>query len=296
MVTLRVVDETGSHEELAAKIDSILARAVRLVEPATGLALPDTVTFRIVPVETYRSAQVANMALNLRKYRKVVPAWRRPFVALASRFLLRILRGRTAKQGKYLVMGSTFSVPETGHSETLFVPEALQHNGILTAEKFLTALTVHEMLHQAQNAASEHRANWIANRAMTLLDPGGIRVLEEGHATWGDQAITQTLYGTAVDIRSAPKSEEYKSLHQGGVQAKLAVYEGGRLLVNSAIDAIGLQEFNKVWADDQRLPRKEEVAEAFAAFTADEPASPTIWATRLAQTTSAAAGSRNATN
>ncbi|MFJ7416278.1 hypothetical protein ACIQWZ_36580 [Streptomyces sp. NPDC098077] len=256
------------------------ASGIPLVKPATGLDVPDTVNFRITPVETYRRDQVANMSRNLRKCHKTIPYWRRPFVAaLTAGLLLPLYRRKIAKVGGILVAGATFSLLKSEESETVFVPEALQHNGILTHEKYLTALTAHELLHQAQNHASGHRANWIANRALTLLDQGGINHLEEGHATWGRRTITQELYGTAVDTRSAPKSEKYKAIPQRGLQKKLEVYEGGCLLVMSAVRAAGLEKCNKVWADHQLLPNPSEVA--VAAYNADAPTQPKLWAARL---------------
>ncbi|WP_435598435.1 hypothetical protein [Streptomyces anulatus] len=282
MTTVNVVDDTGTQGELREQIESILARVIPLVKPATGLDVPDTVNFRITPVETYRRDQVANMSRNLRKCHKTIPYWRRPFVAaLTAAVLLPVFRRTIAKVGGILVAGATFSLPESEESETVFVPEGLQHNGILTDEKYLTALTVHELLHQAQNHASGHRANWIANRALTLLDPGGINHIEEGHATWGDRSITRELYGTAVDTRSAPKSEQYKAIPQRGLQKKLDVYEGGCLLVMSAVRAVGLETFNGVWADHRLLPNPSEVADAVAAYNADAPTQPELWAARL---------------
>ncbi|MER8197632.1 hypothetical protein ABTY00_27205 [Streptomyces microflavus] len=277
----QVVDETGCHEELRRQVKDILIRVAPLVKPTTGLDLPGVVTFRIVTVETARATMSADMAHLMRLYGDVVPRWRRPFIRLSSSMLLRLVHSRTAVLCEFLVMAATTTVPGTEESVTVFVPEALHHNGILTDEKNLIALVFHELVHQVQNWASRHRENWIANRAMTLLDGGGIDFLEEGHAFWADQIVTGELYGTPVDVRSAPKSEQYQNLARRGSGPKIDKYEVGRLLVDSAVETVGASLFNEVWTDRRMLPSKDEVDEAVAALAADEPTRPQRWASRL---------------
>ncbi|MEW1629749.1 hypothetical protein AB0387_20485 [Streptomyces sp. NPDC089173] len=284
----QVVDGTGRRDELRQQIEDILIRVAPLVKPTTGLDLPDVVTFQIVPVETARATMSADMADRARIYADLVPRWRRPFVTLSSAVLLRLLHSRTAVLCEFLVMAATTTVPGTEESVTVVTPEALHHTGILTDERYLTALVFHELVHQVQNWASRHRENWIANRAMTLLHAGGIDFLEEGHAYWADQVVTQKLYGTSVDLRDAPTSAQYQKYARRGASAagpvgpSLGTYEVGRLLVASAVETVGTPSFNQVWTDHGKLPSKGEVAEARTALAADgRTTRPRGWASRL---------------
>ncbi|MFJ5734011.1 hypothetical protein [Streptomyces microflavus] len=277
MTTFDVLDETGNHDELRERVVDILARVAPLAKTATGLGLPDRVTFRIVTVKTARAAMTAHMAHLFRTYRELVPRWKRPFITLSSIPLLGIVHWRSAVRSEFLVMGATYTVPGTEESETLLVPEALRHTGVLTDDKYLTSVVIHELVHQIQNFKSRNRANWTKNKAMTLLHGGGINFLEEGHACWADQDITRALYGNAVDVSSAPTSEEYKK-RAGGARG-VDVHGVGLLLVASAIETVGKQELNEVWNDHRLLPSRDEVAEAVAALAADKP---TRWASRLA--------------
>ncbi|WP_327391436.1 hypothetical protein OG728_38835 (plasmid) [Streptomyces microflavus] len=257
------------------------------MKPTTGLDLPDVVNFPIVTVETARATMSAEMAHLTRLYADLVPRWRRPFITLTSAVLLRDLHSRTPVLCEFLMMAATTTVPGTKESVTVFVPEALHHNGILTDDKYLTALVFHELVHQVQNRASRHRENWITNKAMTLLHAGGINFLEEGHAVWAEKIATRELYGTPVDLRDAPTSEQYNKHARRGastagpVGPSLDTYQVGRLLVASAVETGGLESFNLVWTDHQMLPNKDEVAEARTCLAADEHTRPQGWASRL---------------
>ncbi|MFI1530790.1 hypothetical protein [Streptomyces griseus] len=282
----QVEDETGRHDELAQQIEEALIRVAPLVTPTTGLDLPDGVNFSIVTVDTARATMSAATANLLHIYRGLVPRWRRPFITLSSAGLLRLQHRRTQVLCEFLVMAATTTVPETEESVTTVVPEALHHNGILTDNRYLTALVFHELVHQVQNRASRHRENWIANQAMTLLDAGGINVLEEGHAFWADQIVSRELYGTPVDVRDAPTSEQYRNLTRSRTRPTVDEYEAGRLLVASAVETVGLRSFNQIWTDHRMLPTKNEVAEARNALASDRPTPPRRWASRLERTTS----------
>ncbi|MET8605666.1 hypothetical protein ABZV92_19200 [Streptomyces rubiginosohelvolus] len=278
-------DETGAHDDLREQVAEIVARVAPLVESASGLDLPDRVNFRIVPVETAQSAMTGHMADLFRTYRGLVPRWRRPFVTVFAALLVALFSRRSAVRCEFLVSAATYTLPGNARSETLLVPEALRHTGVLTDVKHLTSLIVHELTHQMQNGKSANRANWTANKVMTALHAGGINYLEEGHACWTDQAVTRALYGTAVDVRSAPTSEEYKNRargHRRGVD----VHRVGLLLVESVIEMAGLPRLNEVWQNHRLLPTRDEEAEGFAALACDQPTRPTRWACRLARASS----------
>ncbi|WP_030593340.1 hypothetical protein [Streptomyces globisporus] len=283
MTTIHVFDETGSQDELRERVDRILGRVAPLVETTTGLSLPATVTVRIVPVETWQTEQTADMQCRLRTYGGAMPLWKRPLIRAVGAAMLRRFRKLAPRLGGVMVMGAT--QPGTGdESQTLLVPRALEHTGAL-ANPYLTQLLVHELIHHAQNAASGHRAHWSAHAPAAGLRSLGVDVLEEGHAHWADQTITQQEFGAAVDVHSAPKSPRYEEVAKDPAIARRkqrdAPYKVGRVLVASAIDTVGTYGVNRVWSDALLLPTQEEIAEAVAASTADEPTQPRLWATRL---------------
>ncbi|MFI1185883.1 hypothetical protein [Streptomyces californicus] len=293
---LIVLDETGRHEELCEQVDGVLARVGPLVKPTTSLDLPKLVSFRIVPVETWQSEQAAETARLLRAYREVKPFWTRPGIALLGTAMLRTFRRLSADLGGVMVAGATQPGPGADESQTLLVPEALEHTGVLSDPEFLTQVIVHELVHHAQNRASRHRADWSAHTPKALVRGNGVSFLEEGHARWADQVITRDLFGAAVDADNAPKSERYKEVAKRKEIARLKTgvdpYKVGHVLVASAIDAVGTQELNAVWSNPLLLPSKVEVAEAVVALAADEPTRPKLWASRLGGTSLTETGVR----
>lgn len=283
------LDETGSHEDLRRQVGGILALVAPLVKPTTGLDLPGLVAVRIVPVETWQSEQAAETARRLWAYRELNSFWKRPGITLLGTASLGTFRRLSADLGGVMVMGATQPGPGADESQTLLVPEALEHTGVLSDPEYLTQVIAHELVHHAQNRASRHRANWAAHTPKTLVGGNGVAFLEEGHARWADQVITRDLFGAAVDADSAPKSERYKEVagrkEIARLKAKLSPYKVGRALVASAIDTVGTQELNAVWSNPLLLPSKDEVADAVADLAAEEPTRPELWASRLGSAT-----------
>ncbi|WP_406150676.1 zinc-dependent metalloprotease [Streptomyces anulatus] len=283
------LDETGRHEDLRRQVGGILARVAPLVKPTTGLDLPSLVAFRIVPVETWQSEQAAETARLLRAYQELNPFWKRPGIALLGTAMLRTFRRISADMGGVMVMGATQPGPGADESQTLLVPEALEHTGVLSDPEYLTQVIVHELVHHAQNRASRHRAEWAAHTPKTLVRGNGVSFLEEGHARWADQIITRDLFGAAVDADSAPKSDRHKEVagrkEIARLKPKVSPYTVGRALVASAIDTVGTQELNAVWSNPLLLPNKDEVADTVAALAADEPTRSELWASRLESAT-----------
>ncbi|MFI1532069.1 zinc-dependent metalloprotease [Streptomyces griseus] len=285
MTDILVLDETDQHQELREQVETILSRFAPLMPMATGLELPQLVCFRIVPVETWQSEQTAEKVQLLREYRELMPYWKRPLVGLGSALVVRISGTVSADLGGVLVMGASQRGMGAGESQTLLVPEALHHTGLLTDPKYLTQMVVHELVHHAQNRASGHRRAWAADDPGNLIRGNGVELLEEGHAFWADQAIVRQGLGEPCDVYSAPKSPRYEDAIQGKMVKLLAPdrdrYNAGRLLVESAIEAVGTQRFNQVWTTPELLPSKAELEDAVAALAADPPSRPLQWATRL---------------
>ncbi|MFD4338077.1 hypothetical protein ACFWPP_12955 [Streptomyces anulatus] len=282
-----MVDETGRHEDLRKQVGSILALVAPLLKPTTGLGLPGLVAFRIVPVETWQTEQAAETARRLWAYRELNSFWQRPGITLLGTASLGTFRRLSADLGGVMVMGATQPGPGADESQTLLVPEALEHTGVLSDPEYLTQVIVHELVHHAQNRASRHRADWAAHTPKALLRGNGVSFLEEGHARWADQVITHDLFGAAVDADSAPKSDRYNEVAKRKeilrLKPRIDPYKVGRVLVESAIGTVGTQELNAVWSNALLLPRKDEVADA--ALAADKPTRPKLWPSRLGSTT-----------
>ncbi|MFE7485002.1 hypothetical protein [Streptomyces sp. NPDC057552] len=297
MTTIDVLDETGSNDQLRTQVTDILTRVVPKVEPTTGLGLPSRVTFRIVPWQTWQAEQRGDLVQRLRRYRNLQPLWKRPLIGLQSLPVIGLFRWMSPTLGEVMVMGATQPRGDADESQTLLVPEALQHTGVLSDPRYLTQLVVHELLHQAANFMNRHRADWVVDRPAVLIRGANVDVLEEGHAHWADQIMTRSEFGTACDVFSAPKSERYKKVTSHPIltllRPKTDPYTVGRALVGSAIDAIGPRAFNRVWTDARLLPTDDEVAEAAEALAASPPTRPRRWATRLERAAAAASGNRS---
>ncbi|WP_331750989.1 zinc-dependent metalloprotease (plasmid) [Streptomyces globisporus] len=295
MTTIDVHDETGTNSQLRAQIADILSRVVPLVEPLTGLDLPGRVTFRIVPPQTWQAEQRGDLVQRMRRFQNLQPLWKQPLIGLQSLMVIGLFRWASPTLGEVLVMGATQPKGGGDESQTLLVPQALQHNGVLSDLKYLTQLVVHELMHQAANFMNRHRGPWVADRPEVLIRQGNVDVLEEGHAHWADQVMSQAEFGTACDVFSAPKSERYKKIAShplfGLLRPKTDPYAVGRVLVASAIDTVGPRAFNRVWTDARLLPTDAEVAEAAEALAADPPTQPQLWANRLQDTAVTTPGS-----
>lgn len=267
-----------------------------LVKPTTGLHLPGLAAFRIVSVETWRPEQAAGKGRLLETYQELLPLWKRPLIGLGKAMVLHKFQQLSADLGGVLVMAATQPGPGADESQTLLVPEALEHTGVLSGPEFLTQVVVHELVHHAQNRASRHRADWAAHTPKTLVRRNGVSYLEEGHARWTDQIITRELFEAAVDAGSAPRSERYREVAKrkelAALKPKIDPYRVGHALVASAIDTVGTQELNAVWSNALLLPSKE-VVEAVAAVAADKPTVPKLWAARLGSATLTEAGARS---
>ncbi|MFD7853386.1 hypothetical protein ACFV6B_03690 [Streptomyces microflavus] len=133
------------------------------------------------------------------------------------------------------------------------------------------------------------QANTITGLTFTTAIPEPPRQLPPPPVWWVDRDPDLTLlqrralgplYGTAVDLRSTPRSMEH--MKRAGQSQGIDVHGVGLLLVASAIETVGTQELNEVWNDHRLLPSRDEAAEAVAALAADNTKRPTRWASRLA--------------
>ncbi|WP_404949026.1 zinc-dependent metalloprotease [Streptomyces sp. ARC14] len=280
MTDVKVLDETGEHGDLQERVESILDEVVPVVRETTRLELPALVVFRIIDPKTWQVDSEADLAGFVSRFRARRPRWHAPAISLVERISLRGFRQVAPLLGGVLVMGATTAGPAE-QSQTMLVPDALAHSGVLSSPYYLTQLVVHELVHHAQSLATHHREVWAAEKPSALLRAGSVKFVEEGHAYWVDQQVTGRLFGEPKDIHTAPatiQSDVYQDAMKNRRIVRMRrgpdIYTEGRQLVATAIESAGLSTFNDVWTDPSLLPVKRELKH------------PDRWAERLAAGTS----------
>ncbi|MFD3414982.1 zinc-dependent metalloprotease [Streptomyces cyaneofuscatus] len=280
MTDVKVLHETGKHGDLQERVESILDEVVPLVRETTRLELPALVVFRIIDPETWQADSEADLTGFVSRFRARRPRWHAPAIGLVERMSLRQFRKVAPLLGGVLVMGATTAGPAE-QSQTMLVPEALAHSGVLSSPYYLTQLVIHELVHHAQNLATLHREAWAAEKPSAFLRAGSIKFVEEGHAYWVDQQVTRRLFGEPKNIHTAPttiQSDVYQAALKNRRIARMRrgpdIYTKGRQLVAAAIESAGLSTFNGVWTDLSLLPVKHELEH------------PDRWAERLTAGTS----------
>ncbi|MEU1221364.1 zinc-dependent metalloprotease [Streptomyces microflavus] len=280
MTDVKVLDETGKHGDLQQRVESILDEVVPVVCETTRLELPALVVFRITDPETWQADSEADLAGFVSRFRARRPRWHAPAISLVERMSLRGFRKVAPLLGGVLVMGATTAGPAE-QSQTMLVPEALAHSGVLSGPYYLTQLVTHELVHHAQNLATHHREAWAVEKPSAFLRAGSVKFVEEGHAYWVDQQVTHRLFGEPKNIHTAPTSIQ-SDVYQAAMKNRRIVrmrrgpdiYTKGRQLVAAAIESAGLSTFNGVWTDLSLLPVKRELEH------------PDRWAERLTAGTS----------
>lgn len=265
MTDVKVLHETGKHGYLHERVESILDEVVPVVRETTRLELPDVVVFRIVDGETWQTDSESDLTGFVSRFRARRPRSHAPAIGLVERVSLGRFRKVAPLLGGVLVMGATTAGPAE-QSQTMLVPEALAHSGVLSSPYYLTQLVVHELVHHAQSLATCHREVWAAEKPAALLRAGAIKFVEEGHAYWADQEVTRRLFGEPKDIHTAPASihsDVYQDAMKNKIIARMRrgpdIYTEGRKIVTAAIEAVGPPLFNRVWTDLSLLPTKHEL-------------------------------------
>ncbi|MFD4795010.1 zinc-dependent metalloprotease [Streptomyces anulatus] len=267
MTVPHVLDTTDGHEALRTQVEQILQQVIPLVGSTTELPLPPRAVYRLVDVETWQSEQQSESVLIAHALEDAHPAAQRQAIRESFQQQSAFFREAGPVLGGILVMGAT----QGDTSQTLLVPEALQHSGVLSSPEYLTQVIAHELTHQFQNYVSA-RATWPARRPAALRRYRSVKVLEEGHAYWTDRKITEALFGKVWDAVDAPRSDTYlQAEKQMGpmAAARREPYTKGLALVETAVEAVGLTGLNRVWSRPDLLPDDQEVE------------SPELWASRL---------------
>ncbi|MEU0382259.1 zinc-dependent metalloprotease [Streptomyces cyaneofuscatus] len=275
MTDVKVLYETSKHGDLHEQVESILDKVVPLVRETTRLELPALVEFRIITPDIWQTDSEADLTGFVSRFRARRPRWQAPAISLVERVSLGHFRKVAPLLGGVLVMGATTAGPAE-RSQTMLVPEALRHSGVLSSPHYLTQLVTHELVHHAQNLATHHREVWATEKPAALLRAGSIKFLEEGHAYWADQEVTRCLFGEPKDVKDATesaRSDIYRDATKDKRIARMApsrdIYKEGLALVQTAIETVGATSINRVWTDLALLPTKRELKR------------PELWAERL---------------
>ncbi|MFF4179860.1 zinc-dependent metalloprotease [Streptomyces sp. NPDC001750] len=269
-VAVAVTDETATHGTLRHQTEHLVMQIVPLVQATTGLALPARVTFRIVTPQTWQAEHQELIRRELGQWRARQP-WRDLTAAARREAVARVAFRRQAPLLRNVVPAETLRKPAL-LSETLLIPEGLEHAGVAADEQHLVRVLAHELVHQAQNLASAHRAFWAGSAGYGTA----VTVVEEGHARWADRRITGARFGTPVSPGSARPSDHYLRVVQDtGVaqmhQELLVLQDAGCRMVEEAVRALGTDRINEVWSQRLLLPTEQEIGD------------PDLWVTRIKQ-------------
>ncbi|MDG9717040.1 zinc-dependent metalloprotease [Streptomyces sp. DH24] len=265
MSRFTVLDDTRRHPDLAERITALLHTVAPLVEETTGLPLPPEVRFRLLTPRAWRRAEIA---YKLRVLTRDIadPGLSVPPEHVSAVRLALKATGFIPALVWPLVVGSTV-IAADGRDETLVMPRALRHSGLLAHEPSLCQMLSHELTHHAQDAACGDSTEWRSFfPQLRKIDPGSIPAVVEGHARWADQQVTTALYGAPVDhVRQARRSPRARLLVRAPGLRRLGpsgdAYAQGTRLIGHAVTVHGTDLVNRVWKDTSLLPTRSEIAE-----------------------------------
>ncbi|MEU9167707.1 hypothetical protein AB0D34_07920 [Streptomyces sp. NPDC048420] len=236
----------------------------------TGLPLPDPVVIRTMTVDNWLKEHEKSAQRRLTvETEELDPSQRERLAAQAKCRAM-----HTFLSTFWPTMAAESVLFEAGQPEVVLLPEALQDAGRLHDIPRLYKALGHEMTHQAQYMASGG-AVWVAQETFFPARRGtagrDYKFLLEGHAYWADRQITAKVFGkpVSIDEPSPLASDRYRRLFT--MPHRLVAVEGHRraaACVAETVDAYGLDVFNQVWTDPDRVPLREETKGDLAAWTA----------------------------
>ncbi|MFD4554882.1 zinc-dependent metalloprotease [Streptomyces sp. NPDC058469] len=257
MYSINVQDDTGSNEELAGQITTMLTNAAPYVEKSTGLPLPETVAVTLVDREglgTALSAFARRQAERETEGVKLTAAQQR-------RVDLLPMVTRTAAHHFWMTDESELISNSMGRPTSLLVPESLEHQGLNTPDQLLVLL-VRALAKQAQVAACE--GNLIPPLFYPIVQPSqdAVTALSDGHARWTSNEVTPLILGRAVVRNQRRRPGAY--LGQRLLGRLLSACEERRIrgavtFVGQSLSAVGPERFNRVWSVDGLVPTLVEL-------------------------------------
>ncbi|MFE2595963.1 zinc-dependent metalloprotease [Streptomyces sp. NPDC057617] len=257
-MTIEVRDETDCHASLREQIEDIVIEVAPLVADVTGLSLPSRVVYRLITPTVWKHESIeAIWALLARDIAELSPSGARRTEAKTDVQV----QTRLIPLVWPLVMGQTI---ETGTgTQTHLVPATLKHTGVLSDERFLCQVVVHELVRQMQHAAGANGWRTFMPDLRGLADRA-ISHLIEGHARWADQLVTAKLFGTPVDAGLAPWSDLYRKSSQHPEvkdmwEQRHIPYRQGTQFVGAVVAVGGTDAVNRIWGDREMIPRTHEI-------------------------------------
>ncbi|NBM14924.1 zinc-dependent metalloprotease [Streptomyces sp. GC420] len=259
MTTINVRDETGRNSQLAEDMSVFLTKAAPYVEQITGLALPHTVTVRLLTVPDLAKDFSAFIRRQVERDTTDAELTARERKKVAA---LPIDAGRAART-LWAVDASVLVANTVGWPSTLVVPKALAHQGLLSDPDGLCELLVRVLTEQAQVEAC--RGVLVPGGAWPPVreDQSPVVQLSTGHACWAGRRTTPLVLGKPVSDRQRRPSWTYRR------QAALVFLRergqrGRRLLrstafVEQAMDSIGSEGFNRLWTMHELVPTLDEL-------------------------------------
>jgi hypothetical protein len=254
MTLITVADDAG-NDALAREMNELLDVAAPYVEKVTGLNVPTV------------SIHLGDRASTAQEYAAFV---RRQIDVDTAGLNLTSRQRRQAEefaQGiewtvrmKWATTDSLLITASTGRPSTLIMPEALDRQGLTLDRSRLCALMVETLTKQAQV---------VACGARIILQPGWPILqnrhndptyhLSEGHALWTSRQVCPFLLNTVKPRREPWPARCHRALLAGDVGGQRRWRQRAASFVDKSLTAVGMEAFNLVWTEHQRLPTLAEL-------------------------------------
>ncbi|WP_274036438.1 hypothetical protein [Streptomyces sp. MMBL 11-1] len=269
-----IVHQAGSRfDELAQRIETLVAKAAPLVEEVTQLRLPDALVIRTM---TWRKRRRV-MSRHARQVLRAEAYELRPPLSSIRAAKGDMRAARAAMRTHWMGMGAE-TVDLRGRAEILLLPQALREAGRLHDDDSLLQVFAHELTHVAQWKYAGEDA-W--RRALTLfpaergITDRDYSFLFEGHAYWTDAQVTAKILGAPVPIAEiSPHSTlRYRAMAEAPeAEAAVRHIRTARDSVSAAISAHGLDLINDALRDPKLVPLRSETStpEAWSARLTDK--------------------------
>ncbi|MFD4480421.1 zinc-dependent metalloprotease [Streptomyces sp. NPDC058471] len=251
MPTIAVHTPNSQHKQLAQQIHEMLAAAIPLVEEATALPLPDTVSVELVSRDTlldrysaHIRGQVARDSAGLDLTR--LQQTQADTAPQAARFVLQHL---------WLEHEPVLIADSLGRPTTLIAPQALKHQGTDTPDLLIEEL-VYALAQQAQVAASGGRLVPIRFWPRTPVAKDSLAQLSDGHATWTTDRVAPLLQSGAADAPG--RHEPALWMRAVGFRADRRA-QRATAFVGKAMSTIGPDAFNVLWTAPELVPTPSEL-------------------------------------
>lgn len=257
MTDIDILDETEKYSSLADQIRSILTAAAPLVEQITGLMLP-AITYCLTDPQACTKA--------IRTYLTGAADRDAADHQLTARDQIQLQRfpiTMSSVAGTCWTLSPPTMVTDSLYRpQTLIIPDALAHQGVLDHSGALHELMIQPLVHAAQIAASKGAVAPPKVWPMENNRPSHpTQLLQFGHASWAAGVVAPAVLGAPIGNPRLRRSGLYR-LH--ALPELLNFGRGERTFrraerfVTEAVAGCGVSRFNRVWTTPGLVPTSRE--------------------------------------